>query len=84
MEVTQHSLSIEDCRLFTASAIESVDAFSSSRILLSYAGGRIAVSGSGLKITSFSKAGGQFSASGTVTEVKYLPKGVKLARRILK
>lgn len=84
MEGTTHGITIEECKLFSATGIESVDGFSSTRIMLGYAGGRIAVAGSGLKITSFSKTSGAFSASGTVSEVKYLPKGIKLARRLLK
>ncbi len=84
MEGVTHGLTIEDCRLFSATGIESVDGFSSTRIALGYAGGRILISGSGLKINAFSKSSGAFSASGTVTEVKYLPKGIKLARRLLK
>ncbi len=84
MEGAKHGITVEECKLFSATGIESVDGFSSARIALSYAGGRILVAGSGLKITAFSKSSGAFCANGTVTEVRYLPKGIKLARRLLK
>ena len=54
MEGAVHSVTIEDCKKISATAIESVDAFSSSQIVLSYAGGRTTVTGRGLKIVAFS------------------------------
>ena len=84
MEGTVHSVTIEDCNKISATAIESVDAFSPTQIVLSYAEGRITVTGSGLKIVAFSKGSGAFSATGTVTGVKYSAKGIKLAQRLFK
>lgn len=84
MEGVVHSIEVEDCKKFSATGIESVDGFSASQILLTYAGGRITVAGSGLKIAAFSKQSGAFVATGTVTGVKYLPKGIKLAKRIFR
>lgn len=84
MEGAVHSVTIEDCKKISATAIESVDAFSSSQIVLSYAGGRITVAGSGLKIVAFSKGSGAFAATGTVTGVKYASKAVKLSQRLFR
>lgn len=84
MEGVIHTLTIEDCQKFSATAIDSVDAFSPTQILLSYAGGRIAVTGSGLKIIAFSKGSGAFSAVGTVSGVKYASKGLKFAQKLFK
>ena len=84
MEGAVHSVTIEDCKKISATAIESVDAFSSSQIVLSYAGGRITVTGSGLKIVAFSKGSGAFAATGTVTGVKYASKSVKLSQRLFR
>ncbi len=84
MEGTLHTVTIENCKKITATAIESVDAFSPAQIVLSYSGGRIIVAGSGLKISAFSKQSGAFCADGTVTGVRYAAKGVKLVRRIFK
>ena len=67
--VAAHSVTIDDCKKFSATAIESVDSFSPSQIVLGYPGGRITVSGNGLKIVAFSKGSGAFSATGTVTGI---------------
>ncbi len=84
MENAVHSLTVEDCKRVTASAIESVDAFTPSQIILSFAGGRITVQGSGLKIVGFSKGSGAFSAVGTINGVKYSAKGAKLTQKLFK
>lgn len=60
MEGVVHTVTIEDCKKISATAIDSVDAFSSAQIVLSYSGGRITVAGSGLKIVAFSKQSGAF------------------------
>ena len=79
-----HSIAVEECKKFSATGIESVDAFSAAQIVLSYPGGRIIVAGSGLKIVSFFKGSGAFAATGTVSGVRYVARAVKLARRIFK
>ena len=75
-----HSVTVEQCKRITATAIESVDAFSDKQIILSYSGGRIAVAGSGMKIVAFSKSGGNFAATGDISSVRYLSKGVGLKK----
>ena len=83
-QVEQHVLSVENCKRITATGIESVDSFSPTQLVLSYGGGRIAVTGSEMKITSFSKTNGQFSATGRITGVKYTGKGTNLKQRLFK
>ena len=85
MEQTeQHVLNVENCKRVTATGIQSVDAFSATQLILSYGGGRIVVSGSDMKITSFSKTNGQFSAAGTITGVKYTGKATGLRQKLFK
>lgn len=85
MEQTEgHIISIENRKRFTATKIEAVEAFSSTQLILSYAGGRIIVTGSEMKITSFSKSTGAFSASGLFTAVKYAQKGGSLKQKLFK
>lgn len=79
-----HSVTIEQKKKITATAIESVDAFSDKQIILSCSGGRIIVGGSNLKITAFSKSGGTFTASGEVTSLKYAAKGISAAKKLFK
>ena len=81
---TSHSISIEQCKRITATAIDSVDAFSDKQIVLSYASGRIVVAGSGMKIVNFSKSGGNFAATGDITSVRYLSKGIGLKGKLFK
>ena len=72
----KHTLSIEQRKFLSVSAVESVVAFSEVKIVLLLVGGeRLIVIGSGLKITGFSKASGSFTAEGTLTGVQYGGKG---------
>lgn len=79
-----HSITIEQCKKISATAIVSVDAFSQTQIVLSYDGGRIVVGGTGLKIVNFSTPTGNFSATGTVNSVKYVSKGVSIKQKLFK
>ncbi|MGN0804342.1 MAG: YabP/YqfC family sporulation protein [Candidatus Coproplasma sp.] len=81
MEQTEgHIISIENRKKFTATQIQSVDSFSSNQLVLSYSGGRIVVTGSDLKITSFSKSNGSFVATGNINGVRYTQKGAGLKK----
>ncbi len=72
MQENKHSVTIEQRKLITVSAVESVIAFSEVKILLALlGGGKMTVVGTGLKITGFSKASGTFNAEGSVTGVSY-------------
>ena len=79
-----HLISIENRKRLTATQIEAVEAFSPTQLVLSYAGGKIIVGGSDMKITSFSKSSGGFSASGTFTSVKYALKGLGLKQKLFR
>ncbi len=82
-ETNKHSVLIEQKKNITVSAVESVVAFSEVKILLTLqGGGRMTVLGTGLKITSFSKTSGSFTAEGSVTGVSY--GGKTFAARIFK
>ncbi len=83
MQENKHTVQIEQRKLLTVSAVESVIAFSEVKIVLSLVGGeRMHVVGSGLKITAFSKTSGSFCAEGTVTGVSY--GGKSLAAKLFK
>ena len=79
---TSHSVNIEQRKRVTATAIESVDAFSDKQIILSSPAGRIIITGSNMKIVAFSKSGGNFSATGEINSVRYVAKG--LIKRLFK
>lgn len=80
----QHILTVENCKKLSATGIISVDSFSPTRLTVTYAGGRIAVEGTGMKITAFSKSTGAFAASGEVSSVKYLGRGESLKKKLFK
>ncbi len=79
-----HIVSVENRKKITATQIDAVESFSPTQLVLSFAGGRIVVSGSEMKITSFSRSGGTFSASGTINSVKYVARGMNLKQRLFK
>lgn len=81
---TPHSLTVEQRKKITATAIESVDAFSDKQIVLSMSGGRIVVTGSGMKIVNFSKTGGTFAATGDISSVRYMGGGMGLKSKLFK
>ncbi len=80
----QHVITIENRKRFTATQIEAVESFSSTQLVLSYAGGRIIITGTDMKITSFSKGNGAFSASGQFASVKYAQKNMGLRQKLFK
>ena len=83
MQENKHSVTIEQRKYLSVSAVESVVAFSEVKICLALVGGeRMSVIGTNLKITGFSKTNGTFSAEGKITSVSYGGKGV--AARIFK
>lgn len=79
-----HIVTIENRKRLTATQIDAVEAFSATQIVLNYAGGKIVVSGSEMKITQFSKSTGSFAASGVFGAVKYAQKGGSLKQRLFK
>lgn len=79
-----HNLTIEQCKRISATQISSVDSFSDKQIVLGFAGGRIVVNGSGMKIVNFSKTSGAFSATGEITAVRYAKKGGSLRQKLFK
>lgn len=82
--VEPHSIGIEQCKRVTATAVESVDAFSDKQIVLSYSAGRIVVTGNGMKIVNFSKTSGAFTATGEIISVRYANKSVGLKQKLFK
>ncbi len=82
--VEQHTLNIENTKRITATGIEGVRDFSPSQFTLVYAGGRITVGGTDMKITAFSKQTGAFAATGTISSVKYLAASEGLKKKLFK
>lgn len=64
-------LTLEQQKKISMTCVESVDAFSPTRILLTVGGQRVTVEGNGLKVLAFSQGSGNFSASGDVRSLRY-------------
>ncbi len=73
---TQSILTVEQGKKLTMTGVESVDSFSESLIKLTVCGQKVQISGSGLKVLSFSQGSGNFAASGSVSGVRYGGKGL--------
>lgn len=71
METRQSILTIENQSKLTMSGVSSVDSFSDTEISLTVNGKRVKISGTRLKVLSFSEGSGNFAASGEVTSVRY-------------
>ena len=83
MQDGKHTVTIEQKKFLSITAVESVVAFSEVKIVLALAGNnRLTVLGTGLKITGFSKTTGAFTAEGTILGVNY--GGKNLASRLFK
>ncbi len=67
----QSVLTVEQQSKITMTGVNSVDAFSDGNILLTVNGKRVRISGSKLKVLSFSNGSGNFTASGEVTQIRY-------------
>ena len=65
------TLTLENRKHFTLSGVKSVDSFSSQAIKLTTDGGRVNVMGENLKVLSFSKQTGAFSAEGRVDAIRF-------------
>lgn len=83
MQEDRRKVVLERRKSLSVSAVESVRSFSEVKIVLSLSGGeKLTIIGTGLKITGFSKATGEFTAEGTFTSLSYGGKG--LAARLFK
>ena len=72
MEQTSQSvLTLEGRKKLTLTKVESVDSFGDTAIILTVEGKKVTISGEKLKILSFSQGGGNFTASGEITAIKY-------------
>ena len=83
MQDGKHTVTIEQKKFLSITAVESVVAFSEVKIVLALSGGdKLCIIGTGLKITGFSKSNGAFTAEGKIVGISY--GGSNFASRIFK
>ena len=73
---------IEQQKKITVTGVASVDGFTPREIRITLEGGRAVIAGENLKIVSFSKANGNFSAIGKIYGIRFFAKHEKLTKRL--
>mgnify|MGYP001625061037 CR=1 FL=1 len=73
---------IEQQKKITVTGVASVDGFTPREIRITLEGGRAVIAGENLKIVSFSKANGNFSATGKIAGIRFFGKSEKLTKRL--
>ncbi len=81
---TNSVLTIEQQKKISLTGVESVDAFSDAEIRLTVAGKKMRITGSNLKVLTFSKGSGAFAAVGEVSLVRYGGVKGKFFQRLFK
>ncbi len=79
-----HSLTIENNKRVTASAINSVEAFSQKSITLNMENSKIIITGDDLKIVSFSESSKIFSAVGKILGIKYVASHAQAIKKLFR
>lgn len=77
-------LTVEQQKKISLTGVESVDAFSAEDIRLTVCGKKMRISGTHLKVLSFSKGSGAFSAIGEVNYIRYGGAKGKFFQRLFK
>lgn len=81
---TNSVLTVEQQKKLSLTGVESVDAFSDTEIRLTVAGKKMRIEGTGLKVLSFSKGNGAFSAIGEISLIRYGGAKGKFFQRLFK
>ncbi len=81
---TNSVLTVEQQKKLSLTGVESVDAFSDTEIRLTVAGKKMRIVGTGLKVLSFSKGNGAFSAIGEISLIRYGGAKGKFFQRLFK
>ena len=81
-QTREESALIEQQKKITVTGVSSVDGFTSREIRITLDSGRAMIAGEGLKIVSFSKANGNFSAVGKIAGIRFFGRQEKLTKRL--
>ena len=84
MPETNQTLTLENRLKCAMTGIKEVLSYSPAEITLDSSKGRIAITGSDLKITKYNEADGALSLTGKVNSIRYDEKKPPLIRRIFK
>lgn len=84
MENKHSNLVLEERKRLTLSGVGAVDSFGEEKIRLTTSLGRLTISGTKLKIVSFSESTGAFVCEGTVDGMVYSARKEGILKRIFK
>jgi len=77
-------LCLDGRKRLSMTGVETVDGFTEQSLKLTVNGNRVAINGSGIKITAFNKATGTLTADGDFHEIRYTDKKAPLVKRLFK
>ena len=77
-------LTLENRKNIKITGVQSVDGFSEQTLSLTINDNKLKIMGEKLKILSFDKVTGEFSADGVINEIKYNVKKQPLIKRFFK
>lgn len=77
-------LCLDGRKRLSMTGVETVDGFTEQVLKLTVSGSKVAVNGSGIKITAFNKATGTLTADGEFHEIRYLSKKAPIVKRLFK
>ena len=81
---TSHAVSVTDRKKASLTGVTKVDGASQTEIALTICLGRLAITGSELKIVKFDEADGNLSLTGNIDAFKYVQNKPPLLKRIFK
>lgn len=77
-------LMLEGRKRLSMTGVTSVDGFSENYLKLTVGSDKVTVNGQGIKITSYNKSNGNFTADGDFVEIKYGVKKQPVMKRLFK
>lgn len=84
-EKKQHSFSVTERKIVCVNAVSEVDCMTNDKITLTLlTGEKMWITGSGLKISVFSKESGTLGVTGKIACVKYADEKISLIKRLTK
>lgn len=82
--IETEKVTLEVRKKLSMTCVETVDAFTAQKLVLTVAGKSVIILGEGIKITAFNKNSGSLTAEGTFFEIKYCANKVPLIKKIFK
>ena len=83
-QIENDKLTLDGRKKLSMTGVESVNSFSTNALKLTVNGKTVLISGENIKIDSYNKSSGLFSATGVFSEIKYSIKKQPIIKKIFK